>query len=64
MLPGATNMDDVGMFQHGCDLGGRRLKHLRLIANPDGFDNVARNALIEAAGNGFYLRKFGHWELV
>ena len=42
------------------DLGSRRLQHLRLVAQPDGFDDVARDAFVQAASNGFYLRKFRH----
>ena len=64
MLTGATHVDDAGMLEHRRDFDGWRLKHLRLIGDPDGLDNIARDALVQAASNGFYLRKFRHWELV
>lgn len=62
MFADATHMHYAGMFEHGCDLDSSGLKHLRLVAQPDGFDDVARDAFVQAASNGFYLRKFGHWK--
>jgi hypothetical protein len=44
-------------FGHG---GGRRLHRLALAREPDLFDAVARDALVDAVGDGFDFGEFGH----
>ena len=62
--------DDVLSYPpHTCDFFGLqcrgkfcgwRLQWLRLLAQPDGFDYVSLHPAVQAAGDGFYLGKFGH----
>ncbi len=63
-LPTRRTCVDARVFEDGRDFGGGRFERLGLFAEPDGFDGVARDALVQAAGNGFYLGKFGHRKLV
>ena len=44
----------------GCDHSGRRFERLLSGPDPDRLDDVAGDALVEAAHNGFNLRKFRH----
>ena len=46
--------------QLACHQLRRRLEGLRLFAEPDGFDAVPAQALIDPAGDGFNFRQFGH----
>src|ERR1700691_5218709 len=51
---------DPRALQNRSDLLRRRFQRLGLGAEPDRFDDVTRDALVQAAGDGFYLGKFGH----
>ena len=51
-------------FKARCLLGRRRLEGLAVAAEPGGGDAVAAHPLVDAAGNGFHLRQFGHLSIV
>src|SRR5271166_2359759 len=51
---------DAGTLQHRRESFRRRLQRLRFLAQPDRFDNVAGNTLVETASNGFDFGEFGH----
>ena len=50
----------AAVFDGGGDFRARRLERLRLLAEPDGFDDVAGDAGGESAGDGFDFGEFGH----
>src|SRR5271157_4392554 len=55
-----SHMRDVGSLQNCRDFSCWRFQWLWLLAEPDRFDNVARDALVETSGNGFDFGQFGH----
>ena len=64
MLAGTAHPDEDSP-RKPCHLTGRRrLEGFPMPAEPDFDDAVAANALVDAAGNGFYLRQFRHRSIV
>ena len=49
-----------GVLKYGDDLFRGRLQRLGLLAQPDRLDDVAGDALVEPARDGFNFGKFGH----
>lgn len=56
----AADAEDAGVFEGGGDFRRGRLKGFGLFAEPDGLDHIARNALGQAARDGFNFWEFGH----
>src|SRR3954465_6345664 len=57
----ALHLVDARTLEYLRDLLRRGFQRLGLGADPHGFDHVAGNALIEAAGDGFDFGEFGHF---
>jgi len=60
VLAHPANGGDASVLDSCGDLACRGLQRLRLLAEPDRLDYIPRNALSEASGDGFDLRKLGH----
>src|SRR6266850_657488 len=64
VLADALHLVDARTLEDFGDLTGWRFQRLRLGADPDGFDHVSGDALIQAAGDGLDFGEFGHFEAV
>src|SRR5580698_11262901 len=60
VLTCAMDSRDPLAFKRGSDDVGWRLERLFPGTDPDGFDGVSGNALVETLGDGFYFGEFGH----
>jgi hypothetical protein len=60
VLAHAANRRDAAVFESRRNLGRGRLQRFLLLAEPDGFHDVARDSFGQAAGYGFNFGKFGH----
>src|SRR5207248_5904853 len=64
MLSNASYASNPRVLQNSGDFPRWRLQRLRLIAQPNRVDYIARHPLVESARDGFNLRKFRHKQLV
>ncbi len=51
---------DAAVLERSSNLTRGRFQRLLLLSQPDGFDDVSRHSLGEAAGNGFDFGEFRH----
>src|ERR1700678_2204059 len=60
VLSHAAHGGDAAVLERRGDFRRRRFQRLWFLAEPDRFDDVAGDALVQSAGNGFNFREFGH----
>ena len=60
MFSDATYLRQPRSLERGSDFSRRRQQRLLALADPHGFDHVARNSLRQSTRNRLYLRKFRH----